>query len=381
MAMEVRCTTPCYEVWFSSVPDFSSYQTQIVSNTSLPLPPVQTVAYARVRALQNSEVSGEVARSAWSNAVPWGEAAATAVTVANTVTQTVPSTVTLTQTVPTTRTATTATFTVTTVTVTTTTLPPGLPTTMQPVWFLPESQLPGSDDGVDGVEATLSFTVPPGAVQGFADGTALQPLQASVSSMLQVQTGEIKVLAVRAAEILVGTRAKPRSGAMQADFVVLCEDAKARQSATAVIEDSVFKLSPGQRFTTAMQALHGVEAKDVQLSMVDREWSRAMQSNTGSNSVVSVVSGSTHGHGPMGHSLFGLHHLTWAAAGAAVLVSCVTCYYCSRSDDPAVETESVPFLSPHSDSDLPEKGAVPPSVLGFDPRHFDAEKYKHRPAR
>eukprot|EP00913_Durusdinium_trenchii_P035747 g33449.t1 len=143
----------------------------MVRHTSLVLPEVKTVAYARVRALQYSEVSGEAARSAWSNAVMWGDASKEA---------TVPPT----STVTTQTTATVTTITVTTLTATTTvtTLPAGLPTTMQPIWQLPEEQMPGGPgEGPDGVE-----------VAGFTSVANMQALQASISSMLQAAEPRIR---------------------------------------------------------------------------------------------------------------------------------------------------------------------------------------------
>ncbi|CAK9057701.1 unnamed protein product, partial [Durusdinium trenchii] len=254
-------------------PDFSSYQTQMVRHTSLVLPEVKTVAYARVRALQYSEVSGEAARSAWSNAVMWGDASKEA---------TVPPT----STVTTQTTATVTTITVTTLTATTTvtTLPAGLPTTMQPIWQLPEEQMPGGPgEGPDGVEATISFASTPQAVAGFTSVANMQALQASISSMLQVQTGKVKVLGLRAAKVLTrrlregalsdGRRLQQLlTGEVQADFVVICGDGDERQAATGAIEATLFDENAKQRFVNAFAALSGssVEPNSVQCAMVDR---------------------------------------------------------------------------------------------------------------
>lgn len=383
--MEVRCRTPCFEVWFSNVPSFASYQTQIVRDTELALPEVEAFAYARVRALQYSEVSGEAAHSAWSNTIIWGDDSDEATIP--------PSSTVTTQTFTTATTVTVTTFTITT---TATTLPAGLPTTMEPMWFLPEGQLPESPekdgDQPDGIEATISFASTPQAVLGMSSVAKTQALQASLSSMLEVQTGKVKVLALRAAKVLlprdqsqVSFTPSLRSrrlismqhltGEVQADFVVLCADAKERHTITAAIQAILLDESAKQRFVNAFKALSNspVEVDSVQCAMVDREWSKAIEQRKSSSiqSDARVAKRSD-----MRRSFLGLH-LTWVAAAVAVLLSLFTCLTCTSQTDPSAEKESEPFLSVQSDSEPgePEKGAVPSGVLGFDPRNFNPEKY------
>lgn len=386
--MEVRCRTPCFEVWFSNVPNFASYQTQIVRDANeLALPKVEAFAYARVRALQYSEVSGEAAHSAWSNTIVWGDDSEEA---------TIPPSSTVTT--ETFTTATTVTMTTFTITTTATTLPAGLPTTMEPMWFLPEGQLPESpekDGGEqpDGIEATISFASTPQAVLGMSSVAKTQALQASISSMLEVQTGKVKVLALRAAKVLlprdqsqVSLKPSLRSrrlmsmqhltGEVQADFVVLCAGAKERHTITAAIQAILLDESAKQRFVNAFKALSNspVEVDSVQCAMVDRDWSKAIEQRK-SSSIQSDARAAK--RSDMRRSFLGLHHLTWVAAAVAVLLSLFTCLTCTSQTYPSAEKESEPFLSVQSDSEPgePEKGAVPPGVLGFDPRNFKPEKY------
>jgi len=387
MEMEVSCRTPCFEVWFSNVPNFVSYQTQILRTNELALPEVKTFAYARVRALQYSEVSGEAAHSAWSNTIVFGErckevGCGRAEAVAQVTTQT-------------TVTTTSNTFTTYTFTSTVTTLPAGLPTTLQPLWFLPHAQLPqspqlpGAADQPDGIEATISFSSTPEAALGITSVANTQALQASISSMLQVQTGKVKVLALRAAKALLPRdpsqapltpslrsrrlRAQLMTGEMQADFVVLCADAKERHDVTAAIQATFLDSNAKQRFANAFKALSSspVKVDSIQCAMVDREWSKSIELRK-SSSIQSNASATT--SSDMRRSFLGLHHLTLVAAAVAVLISLLTCLNCSASTEGPADKESVPFLSVHSDSE-PEKGAVPSGVLGFDPRNFKPEKY------
>ncbi|CAE6913120.1 NRT2.2 [Symbiodinium natans] len=125
-------------------------------------------------------VTGEVARSAWSNAVSWGKGAAQAM---------VPTTVqTTVQTTQVTSTVTSRTFTSITLTTTVSTLPPDMPTTMQPLWALPPTRLPGGASGSepDGVEATVGFEVPPTSVEQLGSVQGQQAVQASIAALLQV---------------------------------------------------------------------------------------------------------------------------------------------------------------------------------------------------
>lgn len=240
----------------------------------------------------------------------------------------------------------------------------------------------GPGEGPDGVEATISFASTPQAVAGFTSVANMQALQASISSMLQVQTGKVKVLGLRAAKVLTrrlregalsdGRRLQQLlTGEVQADFVVICGDGDERQAATGAIEATLFDENAKQRFVNAFAALSGssVEPNSVQCAMVDREWSKEME---GTNAL-SIQSDAKPAPQNVRYSLSGLH-LTWIAAAVAVLISILTCLTCA-APEPEVDRESVPFLSVESDSEL-EKGAVPSGLLGFDPRHFKAERYK-----
>ncbi|CAE7795140.1 unnamed protein product [Symbiodinium sp. CCMP2592] len=377
MPMDVNCRAPCYEVWFSSVPSFSGFQTQIVrGNNSLVLPEVSTAAYARVRALQFSEVTGEVGRSAWSNPISWGAGGAEVA---------VPTTVK-------TSTFTTRTFTSITLTTTVSTLPPDAPTTMQPLWALPASRLPGGASGSapDGVEATLGFAVAPAAVEKLGTAKGQQDLQASIAAMLQVDRIKVSLLEVRAAYAVIGgpkagrrLRGAPKTGGLQADFVVLCADAAERHAMTEAIEASV-RSGAGERFAQQLEALSGtaVRADDVHCAMVNREWSRSMaQLPSEGRDSLTVVSKPRDAQG-RGRSLFGIHHLSLIAVALALCVSCLTFATCASQRGNASQKETEPFLSGGTwDSDSspePEKGFAPAGTRGFDPKRFDRQKYFQR---
>jgi len=414
MKVDVKCQNTCYEVWFSTVPDFSSFQTEIVyGNTSALLPMVPTDAgYAKVRAIQKAEVASYPSRSVWSNVVAWQPGSQGAMIYTDSSGQ-IRRTTTTTPSISTTRTTVTVTLTSTTHS----TISPEIPTTMMPLWELPQAALPRgvneSGDGADGIEAALQFQVNPGAVDGYASLSGTEALKGALAATLQLDLSKVTVLSLKAASTVPGKGGNRRlqgtnvvaapaggaiTGVLQTNFIVLCDSPDERHAAAQKVEGLAWDTGAQQRFAAALRA-GPFDKLAMQASMVDRQWSRAAATGGQQGDGMVVVS---HSAGGAPDSVvagvdfigMGLPTLSLIAAAAVLLIALVVCVACNadqrhsfgrrREDDGAKEAQ--PFLggsfAEDSDGGEMEKGDVPTGVAGFNPRTFQAQKYMtHSPEK
>lgn len=266
----------------------------------------------------------------------------------------------------------------------------------------------GSDDGsdADGIEAGLHFNVPPNKVVSYASLQGSQALQEAIASSMLVDSNRVSVMSLSAASTVPGSSTvlpsrrlvdgtvgvAPPGGAItgdvQADFVVLCNSATDRQSATkkilAMSSDPIVR----QRFVAALAHISSVDPDHVRGVMLDRQWSRsaASRSKISGDDGLTVASSKIRHH--QSRSLFGLDldFLIWplAALAAALMLALLACAVCNarrggynNANFRGKEAQALLSGNSHDWSDdEPEKGEVPNGVLGFNPKSFSPEKYK-----
>ncbi|CAE8714477.1 unnamed protein product [Polarella glacialis] len=423
MEIDVDCKVLCYEVWYSDTPDFSSFQVQSVSGqTEVPLPDLGSEglgpSYAKVRAVQSAEVTSYASRSAWSNMVDWrmkdnagssvtidvsssaeaaeaaaARAAGTQISDIAELTTRLPHTTTLPETSPASTLSATTTYIFAIV-------PPNIATTMVPMWQVPASVLSGQQrhgisgqDASDGIEASLEIQVAPGDVSSLVSERGIQTLRSGISSMLLVRAERVQILSVSAASTaLSDPTGPPRSlqtqtlrraaesegvitGAMQADFVVMCSSVEERRTVTNGVESIGRDADAMNRFTTVIRGAAGVTVDPayVRGGMLDRYWSRSAlvdsigHSQDGGLEVVSQDTSSDRQDKRKWWQKWQkqkpwLPALVASMSGGVLFACCACAILADRKRR-------------HRRHEAPEKGEAPSGLVGFDPRRFDPGKY------